>query len=277
MVSVLVWPYRGCSPDCRPPLVENALIAVIGGAALVSLLAVVPLCLLSLVRRYRQTDAVRRAQLRLVVVAAAVTAAVFAGANAAAAPPAVEHVAVPLLPAALLVAVLRYRLFDIDLVVRRSLVYLVLTAGVVAIYMIAVGAASAAFDNPDSVPRSSPPRWWRCSSSPPTSGCGAWSGRTVYGDRDPYEAISRLAPQLQAAGGRAMSCPRCSTRSPDALRAPTVTIASAPTGRSGARRPVGPPTDDALSVPLTNEAFRSERSRSRLVAGRRQSVPPTAD
>lgn len=95
------------------------------------------------------------------------------------------------------VALLRYRLFDLDAVVRRSLVYGLLTTCIVAIYLgvatamawIAGGSATvvavavvAVLVNPLRV------------------GLQRMVNRFMYGDRDdPYTALSRLGRRLEAA------------------------------------------------------------------------------
>jgi hypothetical protein len=54
-------------------------------------------------------------------------------------------VAVPLIPIAIAIAVLKYRLYDVDLVINRTLVYGLLTTLLVAIYVVLAVSLGAAF------------------------------------------------------------------------------------------------------------------------------------
>jgi signal transduction histidine kinase len=95
----------------------------------------------SLAIRYRLSDAERRRQIRWVVAAVGLTLASLAAQQAARAvtpslafPDWAFQIPLATIPVAIAVAVLRHRLFDIDLVVRRSLVYGVLWIGIVLVY-----------------------------------------------------------------------------------------------------------------------------------------------
>ncbi len=79
----------------------------------------------------------------------------------------------PWVPAAIAVAVLRHRLYDIDVIVRRSIVYGGLLAGVVVVYVAVVGVVSALFGVTVSDLRWWQPRWWRWRSNRPVSGSKA--------------------------------------------------------------------------------------------------------
>jgi hypothetical protein len=124
----------GVGPDLRPlfgPQVSRNLAA---GVA-----AVVPLLALSLAARYRQADAIGRQQLKWFVLAIFVTiggvGVAALGALVSEQPPEAGLVvfgyAGALVPVAIGIAILRYRLYDIDRLISRSLSYGIVT-GVLA-------------------------------------------------------------------------------------------------------------------------------------------------
>lgn len=93
--------------------------------------------LASIVVRYRHGSAVERQQLKWFLAAAAtVPVAILAGDQAQTT---LQVIVVPaafsLLPIAIAVAILRYRLYDIDRIINRALVYGVLTASLVGVYL----------------------------------------------------------------------------------------------------------------------------------------------
>jgi signal transduction histidine kinase len=59
--------------------------------------------------------------------------------------PALQTLFMACLPICLVIAIMRYHLFDIDLILNRALVYGALTGLVIAIYVVVVGALSAVF------------------------------------------------------------------------------------------------------------------------------------
>jgi hypothetical protein len=121
----------------------------LGGAAgtavsVLSMTAVVlhwlslPAALASLVLRFRSSVGIERQQLRWVAAGAALTiVGLLAGAFVAAA----GYAAVLCIPVAVAVAVLRYRLWDLDRLVSRTVTYTLVTALLVLPYVLVVPAA----------------------------------------------------------------------------------------------------------------------------------------
>jgi hypothetical protein len=93
--------------------------------------------LASIVIRYRRGSEVERQQLKWFLAAAAtVPVAILAGDQAQTTLQViVVPVAFSLLPIAIAVAILRYRLYDIDRIINRALVYGVLTASLMGVYL----------------------------------------------------------------------------------------------------------------------------------------------
>ncbi|HEV2093546.1 MAG TPA: hypothetical protein VGR18_10320 [Rubrobacter sp.] len=92
----------------------------------------------SLVVRFRRSRGEERLQLKWVAYAAAVTVAIVVPAVAVtrgASPSPIIVVAAPLVPVAAGVAILRYRLYDIDVVINRTLVYGTLTVLLAVAYV----------------------------------------------------------------------------------------------------------------------------------------------
>ena len=99
----------------------------------------------SLIVRYRRAGSVQRAQIRWVALAASVVVAAFVASFAV--PAAwgarsfIENATVimyALIPISIGVAVMRYRLYEIDRIVSRSISYAVVTVAVVALYAVVV-------------------------------------------------------------------------------------------------------------------------------------------
>jgi signal transduction histidine kinase len=129
-------------------------------------------------------------------------------------------------PTAVGIAVLRHRLFDIDVVINRTLVYGGLTATVIAVYV-----AMAAFIG------SLIPREGSLATSLLATGVAALAAlpirdrlqravnRLMYGDRDePYRAITRLGERLSASLTAEAILPTVVATVASALRLPYVAI-----------------------------------------------------
>ena len=120
--------------------VPVAVIAVAGAGLTVAGLAG---ALAAFVVRFRRSHGDERQQLRWMVAAfsASVCLAVVGGFGWGVVPGAfiLPAAALLVLLAGIAVAILKYRLYDLDVVVNRALVYGVLTAGVIGVYVLAVG------------------------------------------------------------------------------------------------------------------------------------------
>jgi signal transduction histidine kinase len=162
--------------------------------------AVLPLLTLAaasaLVLRYRRAGGVERQQLRWV--AAAVALLAVAAPLATAGPgwaALLEGTAYLLLPAAVVVAVLRYRLWDLGLVVRRSAVYAVASGVLLLGYVATVAASSQVLDGraPDAVATA----LVAVAAVPVLTAVQRAVERLLFGDRrDPDRVVATLAERL---------------------------------------------------------------------------------
>ena len=147
-IAILYWPLRG--PDLvKPgewsqptPGALAVLVPIVGTLMLVCGFA----CVLSLVVRFRRARDVEHQQLKWFMFAAAVTFTVWFGLDQLGAAAgdqlglvgALLILASAAIPAAAGIAIVRYRLYDIDRVINRTLVYAILTALLGGVYAGAV-------------------------------------------------------------------------------------------------------------------------------------------
>jgi signal transduction histidine kinase len=105
-----------------------------------------------------------------------------------------------LIPIFIGIAILRAQLFDIDLIIKRTLVYGVLTACVVGIYVLVVGYLGALFHTGSSLVISLLATGLVAVLFQPLRGLLQRTvNRLLYGQRDePYRVISRLGQRLEA-------------------------------------------------------------------------------
>ncbi|WP_067177066.1 sensor histidine kinase [Microtetraspora niveoalba] len=105
----------------------------------------------------------------------------------------------PLIPAAATVAIVRHRLYDIRLIINRSLVYGVLTVGVVGAYLgIVAGVAPLAHDWLSASPLVAT-GLIAMAFAPARSALQSFVDRLMYGRRrDPAEAAARVGSRLTA-------------------------------------------------------------------------------
>jgi signal transduction histidine kinase len=105
-----------------------------------------------------------------------------------------------LLPICTYIAILRYRLFDIDILINRTLVYGALSVSVVLIYVLAVGGLGALFQARGNLAVSLLATGLvAILFQPLRSRLQRSVNRLMYGERDdPYAVISRLGRRLEA-------------------------------------------------------------------------------
>ncbi|WP_246486300.1 sensor histidine kinase [Kribbella qitaiheensis] len=161
------------------------------------------LAIASLVIRYRRSDETRRRQLLWLVLAAVIVLAFMTPWALVAGTPILVLLAIPLIPIAVAVAIVRHQLLDIRLVVSRALSWALLS-------IIAVGAYAALVALTDSFISS---RFGRSAAvtvivalliAPVLPRLQRLVDRAMYGDRrDPARVASRVGEQLAAnpAGG----------------------------------------------------------------------------
>ncbi|MDQ5853662.1 MAG: GAF domain-containing sensor histidine kinase [Chloroflexota bacterium] len=104
-----------------------------------------------------------------------------------------------LIPASIGIAILRFRLWDIDLIINRTLVYGALTAGVVGLYVLVVGGASALLRTGDNVLVSLVATGLiAVLFQPLRERLQRGVNRLLYGERDdPYAVLARLGQHLE--------------------------------------------------------------------------------
>ena len=251
--GVAAWPVRGSAllgdldaiPELRwaaYPFAAGVLVA--GVAAVASVLA--------LVVRFRRSRGVERQQLKwflfAAVVLVVVTVNAFTPLNA---PEWVLNLAIPGIAVAAGIAILRYRLYDIDLVINRSVVYAVLTALVVGTYIAVVTLLGRLFE-PSGLPVALVATGVvAVIFQPLRERLQRAVNRLMYGERDdPYTALSLLGRKLQAAIPADEILPQVTETVATTLRVPYAAIELR---RDDGFEPAachGHPVPDPLHLPL---------------------------
>ena len=207
--AALFSPHWLISDSAGPPLVTLWLVISFAGA------------MIAQVYRYRRiSDSTQRRQTKWVLMGFALTTVLFGGIGASVAlyfghgsilPPSMHATIFIVLafngwrfpfvfiPISIGIAILRYGLFDIDLVINRTLVYGALTAAVVAFYVLVVGYLGALFHTADSALTSLIATGLiAVIFQPARERVQQGVNRLMYGERDnPYEVLSRLSRRLE--------------------------------------------------------------------------------
>jgi signal transduction histidine kinase len=172
------------------------------------------------------------------------------------------------------VALLRFRLFDLDIVLNRGLVYGLLTVIVVTVYLVVVTAAAGLMRGSSTTPAAIvATAVIAVAINPLRVLLQRGVDRMMYGDRrDPYSALSRLGRRLDDAGDGDQLLPAVAGDIADALRVPYVAIELAPADRpvEVGSRPLWLTDDRLVERPLGD---RGERIGRLLVATRTPTEP----
>jgi signal transduction histidine kinase len=158
-----------------------------------------------------------------------------------------------LIPVTIGIAILRHQLFESDTLVNRTLVYGSLSVGVVALYVLVVGAGSALFQSGATPVLSllatgavaaafQPMRFW----------LQRGVNRLLYGRRDePYAVLMQLGQRLASASAPQEVLPAVVEAVAQALKVPYVAIAlQEPTGLILSAE-TGGPSAEVVRLPLT--------------------------
>lgn len=155
------------------------------------------LSLAGLVTRWRGSTATTRQQLKWILMGTVATLLVFAGGFVAG--PAVTALAMLPLPLAILVAALRYGLWDVDLVISRSLVYAALTVCIIGVYVAVVGALGGLLGRTTGAPILAT-ALVAVAVEPLHRRLRSLVNRMVHGStEDPLTSLSRLGSRLESA------------------------------------------------------------------------------
>jgi two-component system, NarL family, sensor kinase len=207
----------------------NALGALILPAVLLSFASVVV--------RYRSSDGEERQQLRWIAAAAVlyVSAQLLELALTPVAPGVggwLTLIATGAMIAAAGIAVLKYRLYDLEVVINRTLVYGALTAGVLTIYIGAVSGLGALLDSSGIGISLAATAAVAVAFAPLRSLLQRRINRIMYGDREePYRAISRLGERLGSSLEPDAVLPTIVASVAEGLRLPYVAIELDEAGR----------------------------------------------
>ena len=157
-----------------------------------------------------------------------------------------------LIPISIAVAILRYRLFDIDFLINRTLVYGALTACVVGVYVFAVGYLGELFRSHDNLLVSLVATGIvAVLFAPLRDRLQSLVNRLMYGERDdPYAVISRLGQRLEATLTPGTMVPTVVETVAETLKLPYAAIEVERNGSFEEAASVGEPVRAPVHLPL---------------------------
>ena len=157
-----------------------------------------------------------------------------------------------IIPLSIVLAILRYRLWDIDILINRTLVYGALTACVVGLYTLLVGGLGALFQARGSLAVAlAATGLVAVLFQPLRERLQRGVNRLLYGERDePYAVLSRLGQRLEGTLAPDAVLPTITRTVTEALRLPYAAITLRQDGASVPVAATGMPVPDPVRLPL---------------------------
>lgn len=154
--------------------------------------------------------------------------------------------------AAAAVAILRYRLYDIDLIINRTLVYTVLMVGVAVLYGLVIGSLGILFESSDNLFISLLATGLAAILvQPMRDRLQRLVNRLMYGERDdPYAVLSKLSRQLEGSLSPDAVLPTVVETVAQALKLPYVAISLKQDGGFKIVASYGLAKDELVQIPL---------------------------
>ena len=222
------------------------------------------------VYRYRRvSNAVQRHQMKWVVLGLLAAVVAFIGINvtlSAVAPAptspgtlatvligyALVYAAMLLIPLSIGVAILRYNLWDVDLIINRTLVYGALTASVVLLYMLVVGGLGVLLQlRGNLIVSLLTTALAAVLFQPLRNRLQRGVNHLMHGERDePYTVLSRLGERLESTLSPDAVLPTVCTTVKEALKLPYVAIELERNATYETVASAGEPTQDSQRLPL---------------------------
>jgi len=165
---------------------------------------------------------------------------------------AISDLAILSIALAALIAILRHQLYDINLIINRTLVYSALTLGILALYILVVGGLGTLFQAGDNLLLSLLATGLvAILFQPLRERLQRAVNRLMYGERDdPYVLLSRLGRRLEVSLSPQSALPAVVETVARSLKLPYVAIALKQDGAFQIAARYGSSQDHALELPL---------------------------
>lgn len=215
-IAILLSPYPYTNIDprlaaVRNPLgilVANDLFDRLANSILLLLYPTILACIVAVFLRFKRARGVERQQLKWfaygmtlsILMLIGIVIVMLSSVNAVPGAGWLFYLAVVFIPISAGIAILRYRLYDIDVLINRTLVYGLLTVSIVGMYVFVVGYLGAFFHTGNNLPVSLFATGLVAVLFQPLRGLlQRGANRLFYGQRDePYAVITRLSQRLEA-------------------------------------------------------------------------------